>query len=84
MLVFCFEKARSMLSSPLTLRQAAVLDFLRTFVADHGYPPTIREICQRFGISSPNGVVCHLRALERVGAIRRDPNRSRAIVLTSA
>ncbi len=84
MLVFCFEKARSMLSSPLTPRQAAILEFVRSFIASHGYPPTIREVGQQFGISSPNGVVCHLRSLELKGAIRRAPNRSRAIVPTAA
>jgi repressor LexA len=84
MLVFCFEKARSMLSSPLTPRQAAILEFVRAFIASHGYPPTIREIGRQFGIPNPTGVTCHLRALEKKGAIRRSPNCSRAIVPTAA
>jgi repressor LexA len=62
-------------------RQAAVLEFLRTFVAEKGYAPTIRETAQAFGIASPNGVLVHFLALERKGYIRRDPQRSRALAL---
>ena len=46
--------------------------------------PTVREIGEQFGIKSPNGVMCHLRALERKGLIRRSPNKSRAIELTES
>jgi SOS-response transcriptional repressor LexA len=64
---------------PLSERQAAVLYFLQSYAKQNGYPPTVREIGQHFGIASPNGVVCHLQALERKGYIHRRRFRSRAI-----
>lgn len=56
---------------PLTMRQVEILDFLRTYIADHGFPPTIREIGAQFRINSTNGVLDHLRALERKGYVER-------------
>lgn len=67
----------------LTERQQDVYDMIRGLIIDRGYGPTVREIGEHFGIKSPNGVMCHLRALERKGLIRRSPNKSRAIELTS-
>jgi len=66
----------------LTKRQKLVYDFIRDKILNRGYGPTVREIGQRFNISSPNGVMCHLKALEKKGLIRRSPNKSRAIELT--
>lgn len=66
----------------LTPRQQLVLDYIREFVAKHQYAPTIREIADEFGITSPNGVMCHLKALEKKGHIKRSPIASRSIVLT--
>jgi repressor LexA len=66
----------------LTDRQKAVYEFIRDKITNRGYGPTVREIGERFGISSPNGVMCHLKALEKKGLIRRSPNKSRAIELT--
>jgi repressor LexA len=66
----------------LTKRQRAVYDFIRDKIQNRGYGPTVREIGERFRISSPNGVMCHLKALERKGLIRREPNMSRAIQLS--
>ena len=66
----------------LTQRQQEVYDMIRSLIVDRGYGPTVREIGEQFGIKSPNGVMCHLRALERKGLIRRSPNKSRAIELT--
>ena len=66
----------------LTKRQKAVFEFIRDKIVNRGYGPTVREIGERFKISSPNGVMCHLRALEKKGLITREPNRSRAIQLT--
>ncbi len=65
----------------LTDRQRSVLDFLRDFLKDNGYPPTIREIAAHFDLRSPRGVQDHLKALERKGYIRRAPERSRGIEL---
>lgn len=69
---------------PLTERQQAVYDLIRELIIRRGYGPTVREIGEHFGIRSPNGVMCHLKALERKGLLRRSPNKSRAIELTSA
>lgn len=66
----------------LTQRQLEVYEFIRELIATRGYGPTVREIGERFQIVSPNGVMCHLKALEKKGLIRRSPNKSRAIELT--
>jgi len=67
--------------SQLTKRQKAVYEFIRDKIQNRGYGPTVREIGDNFGISSPNGVMCHLKALEKKGIITREPNMSRAIRL---
>jgi len=67
----------------LTKRQKAVYDFIREKIRGRGYGPTVREIGSNFGIQSPNGVMCHLRALEKKGLISREPNMSRAITLST-
>jgi len=67
----------------LTKRQKAVYEFIRSKIRGRGYGPTVREIGQHFDISSPNGVVCHLKALEKKGLITREANMSRAIQLAA-
>jgi repressor LexA len=67
----------------LTTRQQEIWNFLVEYVDRHGYPPTVREIGEQFHISSPNGVMCHLKALEKKGLITREPNMSRAIQLAA-
>tara|TARA_B100000519_G_scaffold199229_1_gene210063 strand:+ start:2824 stop:3426 length:603 start_codon:yes stop_codon:yes gene_type:complete len=66
----------------LTQRQLSVYEFIRDKITLRGYGPTVREIADAFGIKSPNGVMGHLRALEKKGLIIRDKNKSRAIELT--
>jgi len=73
-----------MLFDQLTVRQREVFDFVRDKIENRGYGPTVREIGEYFDIASPNGVMCHLKALEKKGLITREPNRSRAIQLTDA
>ena len=68
---------------PLTKRQEAVFEFIRDKIQNRGYGPTVREIGEQFRIRSPNGVMCHLKALEKKGMISREPNMSRAIQLVS-
>ncbi len=65
----------------LTDRQKKVYEFIRDKIRTRGYGPTVREIATRFKIQSPNGVVCHLRALVKKGFISREPHMSRAIQL---
>ena len=66
----------------LTKRQRAVYEFIRDKIQNRGYGPTVREIGTQFGISSPNGVMCHLKAIEKKGLIHRTPKESRAIELS--
>jgi repressor LexA len=66
----------------LTQRQQQVYEFIHDKIVNRGYGPTVREIGEQFNISSPNGVMCHLKALEKKGLIHRSPNKSRAIELT--
>ena len=66
-------------STGLTPRQRAVVDFIRATVADRGYPPTMREIGDAVGLTSPSSVKHQLTALEAKGVLRRDPHRPRAI-----
>jgi repressor LexA len=68
----------------LTQRQQEVYELIRDKIVNRGYGPTVREIGEHFGIRSPNGVMCHLKALEKKGLIRRSPNKSRAIELTQS
>ena len=68
----------------LTDRQQNVYDFIRDKIVNRGYGPTVREIGEKMDISSPNGVMCHLKALEKKGMIKRDANKSRAIELTES
>lgn len=67
----------------LTARQRAIHDFIRGFLVEHGQAPTVREIAKHFGIRSPNGVLSHLRALERKGLIVRQATEARAIQLAN-
>jgi repressor LexA len=77
------ETARALLMNRLlTPRQQQVYDFIREKIVARGFGPTVREIGDFLKISSPNGVVCHLKALERKGMIHRLANKSRAIELT--
>ncbi len=70
-----------MFTDCLTKRQKSVYEFIRDKIRGRGYGPTVREIGEAFDISSPNGVMCHLKALEKKGLIIREPNMSRAIQL---
>jgi repressor LexA len=63
----------------LTPRQQQVLEFIRESVRASGYPPTVREICTALHLSSPSTVHAHLANLERLGLIKRDPTKPRAL-----
>lgn len=68
----------------LTARQRTILDCIRHAVQTRGYPPSMREIGQAVGLTSPSSVAHQLSALEKKGFLRRDPNRPRAIEVVSA
>jgi len=67
------------MTEPLTERQEKILSFIKKSIQDQGYPPTIREIGEHFGIRSTNGVNDHLKALERKGYLMRGELKSRAL-----
>jgi len=54
-------------SDRLTQRQREIFNYIREKIENRGYGPTVREIGHNFGIKSPNGVMCHLKALEKKG-----------------
>jgi repressor LexA len=63
----------------LTNRQRRILSFIRAWVEEHGYPPSVREIGEAVGLVSPSSVAYQLKELEKKGHLRRDPNRPRAV-----
>ena len=65
----------------LTKRQKEIFDFIRRYAAKYGYPPTVREIGKAVGLHSSSTVHAHLANLEKVGLLRRDPTKPRAIEL---
>jgi repressor LexA len=67
----------------LTDRQRMILETIRETVSSRGYPPSMREIGEAVGLTSPSSVKHQLGVLERKGFVRRDPNRPRALELTS-
>ena len=68
-------------TTQLSIRQARMIEFIRSFRLDHGYPPTVREIGREVGISSTSVVDYNLNALEKAGLVRRDREVSRGIEL---
>ena len=65
----------------LTKRQADVLNFVKSYIVSHGYPPTVREIGKALNISSPATIHAHLSNLENKGFIKKDGSKNRAIEL---
>ena len=63
----------------LTKRQQEIFDFVKGYVSDHGYPPTVRDIGKAIGLTSSSTVHAHLANLEKLGMLRRDPTKPRAI-----
>jgi repressor LexA len=65
----------------LTKRQQEIFDFIKRYSARYGYPPTVRDIGKAVGLASSSTVHAHLANLERIGMLRRDPTKPRAIEL---
>jgi repressor LexA len=63
----------------LTKRQQEIFDFVRRYAGEHGYPPTVRDIGKAIGLTSSSTVHAHLANLEKLGVLRRDPTKPRAI-----
>jgi repressor LexA len=68
-----------LLSSRLTARQKGILDMIETSMRERGYPPSVREIGLAVGLTSPSTVHSHLASLEKMGFLRRDPTKPRAL-----
>lgn len=73
-----------MANDKLTKRQQQILDYIRKCIEVKHYPPSVREIGQAIGLSSPSTVHAHLNALETKGYIKRDGAKSRSMVITGA
>jgi repressor LexA len=67
----------------LTQRQLDILTFIEKTVGERGYPPSVREIGEAVGLASPSTVHSHLHTLQRLGYLRRDPTKPRAIEVTA-
>src|SRR5437763_15663517 len=63
----------------LTKRQQEIFDYIKRYSADFGYPPTVRDIGKAVGLASSSTVHAHLANLEKLGLLRRDPSKPRAI-----
>ncbi len=70
---------RAMADKQISKRQRGILDFIESQMQDHGYPPSVREIGEAVGLTSPSTVHSHLNTLTRLGYLRRDPTKPRAI-----
>jgi repressor LexA len=68
-----------MVEMNLTQRQQEIFDFVKRYVGEHGYPPTVRDIGKAIGLTSSSTVHAHLANLEKAGVLRRDPTKPRAI-----
>src|ERR671916_1057092 len=65
----------------LTKRQQEIFEFIKKYSAKYGYPPTVRDIGKAVGLASSSTVHAHLANLEKLGLVRRDPSKPRAIEL---
>src|SRR2546421_6995877 len=65
----------------LTKRQQEIFDFIKRYSAKYGYPPTVRDIGKAIGLTSSSTVHAHLSNLEKLGLLRRDPTKPRALEL---
>jgi repressor LexA len=75
------EETGTTMELDLTKRQKEIFDFIRKYAAKTGYPPTVREIGKAVGLHSSSTVHAHLANLEKLGLVRRDPSKPRAIEL---
>jgi repressor LexA len=65
----------------LTKRQQEIFEFIKHYSSRHGYPPTVRDIGKAIGLTSSSTVHAHLANLEKLGLVRRDPTKPRALEL---
>jgi repressor LexA len=75
------EADRMDIGKDLTKRQQEIFDFIKKYSAKYGYPPTVRDIGKAVGLASSSTVHAHLANLEKLGLVKRDPSKPRAIEL---
>jgi repressor LexA len=68
-----------MVELTLTKRQREIFEYVKRYGEEHGYPPTVRDIGKAIGLTSSSTVHAHLANLEKLGLLRRDPTKPRAI-----
>ena len=68
----------------LTKSQEMVLNAIRTFTAERGYSPSVRDLCEMCGLRSKSSVHAHLKSLEKKGYLKKHENQPRALVLVGA
>ena len=68
-----------MVDLDLTKRQQEIFEFVKRYVGEHGYPPTVRDIGKAIGLTSSSTVHAHLANLEKLGLLKRDPTKPRAL-----
>lgn len=74
----------SIIQPPTTERQQAILEFMQRYLAEHGFPPTLREIGESQGLTNVSAVRGHLAALEKKGYIVKQPDKARSIRLVNS
>ncbi len=67
------------MAPPISKRQRSILEFIESQIRERGYPPSVREIGDAIGLASPSTVHSHLNTLQKLGYLRRDPTKPRAI-----
>ena len=67
------------MGNTISKKQQQILDYIKDEILKKGYPPTVREICEVVNLKSTSSVHAHLEKLEKLGYIRRDPTKPRAI-----
>src|ERR671938_491202 len=75
------RRGYGMVDLNLTKRQREIFDFIKEYSGRHGYPPTVRDIGKAIGLTSSSTVHAHLANLEKLGLVRRDPTKPRALEL---
>lgn len=72
------------MSVTLTQKQQQVFDYIREYIETHSFPPTVRDIADALGVSSPATIHGHIKALENKGLLKRSENKSRALTLAKS
>lgn len=77
-----FLKGKDMAGSGISEKQEQILEYIKNVILRKGYPPSVRDICAAVGLKSTSSVHAHLKALEKAGYIRHEPDKNRSIEIT--